>query len=160
RAALVTDGFVEPVFVATPPGDVRAWVVERAGRIRMVANGAIVEPPVLDIRDRVDTEREGGLVGLAFADDWAASRRFYVYYPPGIPGVAARTRDGRIPAFQASGPPPTASAAAEQVLWSQPLPNTIHHGGTIALHGGALFLALGDGGGATSEDGAYDPDDT
>src|SRR5262249_15363300 len=48
----------------------------------------------------------------------------------------------------------------EHVLWSLPLPNTIHHGGTIALRGGALFLALGDGGGATSEDGAYDPDDT
>ena len=162
RARLVVDGLNQPVFVATPRGDDRAFVVERGGRIRIVAGGAIKEPPFLDIHDRVDTEREGGLSGLAFPADYAVTGRFYVYYTYGAPGVADRAMESRISAFQAIGPPATASvanAAQEQVLWSLRLPNTIHHGGTIAIRDGDLFLALGDGGGATSETGAYDPDD-
>jgi len=162
RARLVVGGLNQPVFVATPKGDGRVFVVERGGRIRIVAGGAIKEPPFLDIHDRVDTEREGGLSGLAFPADYAVTGRFYVYYTYGAPGVADRAMESRISAFQAIGPPATASvanAAQEQVLWSLRLPNTIHHGGTIAIRDGDLFLALGDGGGATSETGAYDPDD-
>jgi glucose/arabinose dehydrogenase len=162
RAELVVGGFDQPVFVATPPGDERLFVVERAGRIRIVTGAAIQEPPFLDIRDRVDTEREGGLTGLAFPDDYATTGRFYVYYTHGVPGVADRAMTSRVSAFQAIGAPATASAAnaaQEQVLWSLALPNTIHHGGTIAIRDGDLLLALGDGGGATSEEGAYDPDE-
>ena len=36
--------------------------------------------PFLDISDRVTTGGESGLLSMAFARDYASSRRFYVYY--------------------------------------------------------------------------------
>jgi glucose/arabinose dehydrogenase len=77
---LLLGRFAEPTYVAAPSGDRRRFVVERAGRIRIVQRGRVLGTPFLDISDRVTTGGESGLLSMAFARDYASSRRFWVYY--------------------------------------------------------------------------------
>jgi glucose/arabinose dehydrogenase len=74
-------GFHNPIFVTAPPGDThRLFVVERAGRIRVVKDGKKLGTPFLDISSNVRTDSERGLLSMAFAPDYAKSRRFYIYF--------------------------------------------------------------------------------
>jgi glucose/arabinose dehydrogenase len=77
---LLLGRFDEPTYVAAPRGDKRRFVVERQGRIRVVQGGRVLGTPFLDIPDRVTTGGESGLLSMAFARDYASSRRFWVYY--------------------------------------------------------------------------------
>src|SRR5688500_7753666 len=76
----VADGFENPIFVTSPPGDSRLFVVEQAGVIKIVAAGEVLPAPFLDIRTRVVAGGEQGLLGLAFHPDFARNGRFFVYY--------------------------------------------------------------------------------
>src|SRR5688500_8550971 len=69
----VAEGFNRPLFV-TNAGDDRLFVVEKAGRIRIIENDVVLEPPFLDLTDRVGSDSsEQGLLGLAFAPNFAGS---------------------------------------------------------------------------------------
>ncbi|HZI91680.1 MAG TPA: PQQ-dependent sugar dehydrogenase [Thermoleophilaceae bacterium] len=80
--------FEQPLYVTAPRSEARrVFVVERAGRIRVLRSGRKLERPFLDIRrsvrflDRRDVTRDqGGLLSLAFAPDYHRSGRFYVFY--------------------------------------------------------------------------------
>jgi glucose/arabinose dehydrogenase len=160
---VVPSGLQQPLFLTAPAGDSRLFIVERAGRIRLVQGGSLRQQPFLDLTAKVDTEREGGMTGLAFAPDFAQSGRFFVYYQKGDPILEDREMESVVSSFQVIGPPASATQAdpaSETVLFSLTQPHTIHNGGTIAIRDGWLYLALGDGGGAPpQEDGSYDPDD-
>ena len=72
---------VEPVFI-THSGDNngRLFVVEQTGRIRVIRKGVLQSAPFLDLRSRVSTGSERGLLGLAFHPDYSWNRKFYVNY--------------------------------------------------------------------------------
>src|SRR4051794_22422492 len=73
--------FSSPTYVTAPRGDRhRLFVVQRSGTIVVVKDGHELGTPFLDIRSRVRTEGEEGLLSMAFAPDYASSRRFYIYY--------------------------------------------------------------------------------
>ncbi|MBI2723866.1 MAG: PQQ-dependent sugar dehydrogenase [Chloroflexi bacterium] len=120
----------------------KGGVVYRAS----LAGGA--PTPFLDIRSRLipNPDQEEGLLGLAFAPDFASSRRFYVYYTAGSP------RHNRISRFIAGGA--TADAGSEQVVLDLPekrFPN--HNGGALAFGpDGMLYVGVGDGGGSGDPD--------
>ena len=149
QAQLVASGLTQPLFVAAPVDDARLFVVERAGRIRIVKNGVTQTMPFLNIVARVSAAGEGGLLGLAFPDDYPTSRVFYVYYTDlNHDSVVARFL---VPAAT----PDVADSNSEQLLLfiDQPVdtdgtPFTNHKGGTIAFGpDGFLWFATGDGGG-------------
>ena len=143
----IASGLTEPVFATAPEGDTRLFVVERAGVIKIVANGSVLPTPFLDISPLVSTEDAYGLFGLAFAPDYATSGSFYVYYLNHADlSVVAR--------YQVSANPNVASPASAQILLTVVQPGTDHDGGTIAFSpaDGYLYFALGDGG-----TGPYDP---
>lgn len=79
----IVGGLNQPVFL-TNAGDKRLFVVERSGRIKILKHRKgkwKVAGTFLDIRSKVlDGDWEQGLLGLAFAPDYATSRRFYIYY--------------------------------------------------------------------------------
>jgi glucose/arabinose dehydrogenase len=158
RALPVATGLSAPVFVTAPDGDSRLFVVERAGRVRIVdpQTGVVQEPPFLDIRSRVDTGGEGGLLGLAFAPDFPASGRFYVFY------LDLGSFDSILSRFTlASADDEVANPASEQILLRVDQPASNHNGGTIAFSpaDGMLYLGLGDGGGSNDQfDTAQNPD--
>ncbi|HEX7001832.1 MAG TPA: PQQ-dependent sugar dehydrogenase [Trueperaceae bacterium] len=133
----VADGFSAPVSIANA-GDDRLFVVEQAGTISVLQDGAKVTPPFLDIRDRVASGGERGLLGLAFPSDFADSGLFYVYYTD-------QNGDSVLSRFSSDGQ--AAEPDSEQVLLTQDQPYSNHNGGQLAFGpDGYLYLGLGDGG--------------
>ena len=62
---LTTAELDQPVFVGSPAGDQRLFILERSGEILIYKNGSLLGTPFLSITG-VDTSSEGGLLGLAF----------------------------------------------------------------------------------------------
>src|SRR4029078_5463535 len=56
----VGEDFHNPVYVTSPPGDSRLFVVEQAGRIRVMKNGHPLPVPFLDIASSVRHAGAGG----------------------------------------------------------------------------------------------------
>jgi glucose/arabinose dehydrogenase len=135
-----------PVFVTAPRNDRRLFIVELTGLIRIAnpLNGAINTTPFLDVRSRISTEGEGGLLSMAFDPNFATNGRFYTYF------IEAGTLDSVVARYTL--PQPTAQVASpgtEQVILRVDQPATnLHKGGTIAFSpiDRFLYIALGDGG--------------
>jgi glucose/arabinose dehydrogenase len=124
------------------PGDERhALVVSQAGTIYRVSLDTDEAAPFLDVSDRMLRIRgmEEGLLGLAFAPDYATSGHFYVYYSAGPP------RHSVIARYTATGD--TADHESEQIVLEVPQPFANHNGGALEFGpDGMLYIALGDGG--------------
>ncbi len=81
-------GLTNPIGLANAEdGSHRIFVVEQAGCIRFVLNGTLVGAPCgqagtrfLDIRSKITSGGERGLLGLAFHPDYETNGRFFVYY--------------------------------------------------------------------------------
>ena len=61
--------FNNPIYMTSPPGDPRLFVVERGGTIEVVHDG--VQSQFLDIRDLTTEEGERGLLSMAFDPNYA-----------------------------------------------------------------------------------------
>src|SRR5215211_9374592 len=73
--------FNSPTYITGHEADPkREFVVERAGKIRVIVEGDVKRRPFLDITKRVSTRSEDGLHSVAFAPDYEKVGKFYVYY--------------------------------------------------------------------------------
>ena len=147
-AQTVATGFDQPLFLTSPPGDPRLFVVEKTGRIHIIADGRLLSDPFLDLSTKVSTASEQGLLGLAFHPGFSANHRFFVYFtdPRGTITVA----EG-----QAAAP------ATLRVLLTVPHDQAPNHDGGWLGFGpdGLLYIGTGDGGGAGDRRGnAQNPD--
>ena len=141
--------FDQPVAFAAPRQDRRRqFVVEQGGTIRIIRDGKVLSAPFLDIRDRVVAGGEQGLLGLAFAPDYATSKRFYVYYT--ARGSGANT----LAEFRAASAD-RADPGSARILFAQPDSESNHNGGQLQFGpDGLLYVGLGDGGGGNDQHGA------
>ncbi|WP_229429147.1 sorbosone dehydrogenase family protein [Massilia sp. ST3] len=139
----VAANLANPTWLAAPPGDARLFVLERAGRVRIIQNGAVLATPFLDISARVLTAGEGGLLSLAFDPQFARNGYFYLYYTDPQRNIVVER-------FTASSNPNLADPTSGLPIISIPHPNfTNHFGGQVAFGpDGYLYLGPGDGGGA------------
>jgi glucose/arabinose dehydrogenase len=153
----IASGLTAPV-VVTNAGDARLFVVEQAGRIRVIdEQGRLLPQPFLDLRGQVKLGgSEEGMLGLAFHPDYADNGYFYVNYIIDPGGEQARTRVSR---FEVSDDPNVAAADSERVLMEFTQPFSNHNGGDMHFGpDGLLYIASGDGGSAGDpEDLAQDP---
>ena len=148
RLVEVARGFQQPVHLTAPAGDARIFVVEQAGRVRvMQAGGGIAQRVWLDITDRVGSGGERGLLSLAFHPGFAQNGRFFVNYTD-------RRGDTHVAEFHADPAGASADAASERQLLLVRQPYANHNGGHI-LFGpdGALYVGMGDGGAAADPQG-------
>lgn len=144
RLELFSAGLAAPVGVANS-GDLRLFVLEQAGRIRIVRpDGQVEATPFLDIRDRVDASSfEEGLLGLAFDPMYRVNGRFYVNYTHTTSGE----RRTRISRFTVTANPDVADASSEEILLTVDQPYANHNAGGIAFGPDSLlYIPLGDGG--------------
>ena len=155
----IAAGFDQPVYVAGPAdGSGRLFVVERPGRIRIVAAGAILPRPFLDITPLVQSGgSEQGLLSVAFPPDFPDSGVFYVYY-------TARSDEGvgdnTIARYAVSADDPNlADPESGEVLLAVPDFRVNHNGGQLQFGpDGMLYAGFGDGGGGGDPEGnAQDP---
>jgi glucose/arabinose dehydrogenase len=141
----VAGGFERPVWAGMPGGSQgRLWVMEQAGRVWIVdlADGTRQKEPFLDLRKDVSRKgNEEGLLGLAFAPDFAKTGRYYVNFTD----TEHHTRITRLISANRTTTDP---ATAEIVLrFKQPFEN--HNGGWLDFGpDGMLYIGNGDGGSA------------
>ncbi|MCS7035207.1 MAG: PQQ-dependent sugar dehydrogenase [Saprospiraceae bacterium] len=139
---LWASGFNRPLDIAHC-GDSRLFVVEQRGIIWVLDSAGNRLDTFLNIIARVrSTANEQGLLGLAFAPDYAQSRHFYVNYTRQTDGATVISR------FSVSSANPNrADANSEQILLTQTQPYNNHNGGCIKFGpDGYLYIGLGDGG--------------
>ena len=149
RAHVYASGFASPVaIVQDPTQPLVQFVVEQGGRIRPVRDGERIDTDFLSLAGSVSTGGERGLLGMAFAPDYAASGRFYVNF-------TNTSGDTVVARFRRSADPLRADAgsrfdlrwggAAAPATIAQPFSN--HNGGHLAFGpDGYLYVGLGDGG--------------
>ena len=140
------------------PGDDRLFVIERAGRIKIILpDGTVLPTPYLNITDKVESSSgEQGLLGLTFHPDYANNGYFYINYThTSQPGMTLT----RISRFQVSGDTDVANPDSEDVLLTVDQPEINHNAGGINFGpDGFLYVPLGDGGGGGDQDDiAQDP---
>jgi glucose/arabinose dehydrogenase len=136
----VASGLDFPTSLTSPPQDTRLFVTEKAGAIRVIKDGAVLPAPFLDLTGQVASQAgEQGLLGLAFAADYATSGRFFVHYTDAA-------GDSRISSFRVSADPDRADAASESNALTVSRPGTAHNGGQLVFGpDGYLYIGLGDG---------------
>jgi glucose/arabinose dehydrogenase len=140
--------FAAPLYVTAPPGDRRRiFVVEQAGRIMVVRGGKTLAQPFLDIRSKVTSGGEQGLLSLAFAPDYATSGLFYVYYTEKS-GTESMWEYHRATAD-------TANPGSARLVLRMEDPEPNHNGGLMIFGSDRLmYVGTGDGGGGNDQHGA------
>jgi len=115
----------------------RLYAVEQVGRIRYFVNGKL-GGTFLDIRDRVVSGGEQGLLSLAFHPQYARNHRFYVNYTD-------KSGNTRVTEFRSRNGRAIKSTARQLLFVRQPYSN--HNGGELQFDSsGRLYVGMGDGG--------------
>ena len=139
RLRTIRRGLAAPMQVVARPGDPRLFVVEQAGRIRVLdpSGRRLERTPYLDVRDDVRAGAELGLLTAAFSPD---GRRLVAMWTD-------RNMDTRVWEFPATDERADRAAGRRLLAVDQPYEN--HKGGTLLFDAeGRLLLGLGDGGSA------------
>ena len=148
RGELVASGFTQPLAFVQDPTDQSVFVVvQQDGRVRVLRSGTVQATDYLDLRGVVLNSGEQGLLGLAFAPDYATSGRVFVNFVnlAGHTVIARFTRS-------ASNPLRAEPSSRFDLMWPggqrqiiQPFAN--HNGGNLVFGpDGYLYIGLGDGG--------------
>lgn len=148
----VVSGLDQPVFLTSPAGDSRLFVVEKIGRIRIVTSDVLVATPFLDVTSLVAGGHEGGLLGMAFHPNYDSNGRFYISYTD-------TSGTSQIVEYTVSGDVNVADPLSARGILTVAQPHPNHNGGMILFDAsGSLFFGLGDGGGGGDPlDRAEDP---
>ena len=143
----VVSGLSSPLFVGhAGDGSQRLFIEERAGIIKVLQPGSTVPTVFLDIRTKILSGGERGLLGLAFHPSYGLNRRFFVFY--------TRAGDGAIviAEYKASTANPNVADTAEIVLLTIPHPTNANHNGGMLAFGPDKYLYIGVGDGGSAND--------
>jgi glucose/arabinose dehydrogenase len=145
--------------LVTNDGAGRIFIVEQAGRIRVIAGGKLLAKPFLDISDKLVTTGECGLLGLAFHPRFAENGRFYVNYTDEKIGEVGPTlKQGNklitqkalrtvIAEFTVDKGANVVDPKSERIVMTIDQPYENHNGGMVAFGpDGMLYIGMGDGG--------------
>lgn len=145
RLEPIATGLSQPVGLVAPrDGTGRLFIVEQPGSIRIWKNGGLVRQPFLDLRDRVATGYEMGLLGLALHPQFPRVPRVFVNYTTRTASEGIRTK---IAEFRLGKDANAVDRASERMLLDIPQPYPNHKGGHLAFGpDGFLYIGLGDGG--------------
>ena len=120
----------------------RLYLSEQPGRIRIAEAGKLLAAPLLDIRSRVASGGEMGLLSLAFHPAYPAKPLIYVNYTSEAGGLHTRISE-----FRVDPKADVAAPGSERVLLKIKQPYRNHNGGQIAFgRDGMLYIGMGDGG--------------
>jgi glucose/arabinose dehydrogenase len=147
--------FDNPIFVTSPAGDPRVFVVERPGYIQVIHDGTTSQ--FLDIHTRTTTDGERGLLSMAFDPNYASNGLFYVFYT-GTAADDGQTGLGHVDEYRVSANPNVADPSSRRPVLTISRPSSgasNHNGGQLQFgKDGRLYVSVGDGGtgGSTAPD--------
>jgi len=145
----IANNLDRPVFLThANDGSGRLFIVEQSGTVRILRDGVVSPTPFLDVTSQVTSaDTEQGLLGLAFAPDFATSGRLYVNYTD-VAGDTAIVR------FRVDQDPNRVALNTQEILFNIDQPFGNHNGGWLAFGpDGYLYIATGDGGGSNDQQG-------
>ena len=137
--------FSEPVYVTGAPGDTRrVFVVERRGRVIVLRGGKRLRRPFADlrrqvlVRSREETRDQRGLLSIAFAPDYARTRRLYAFY------VDRRDRIVVDELRRARGSADRVAPSSRRRVLDVGRAGPFHHGGQLQFGpDGLLYVGVG-----------------
>lgn len=141
----IATGFTRPVYLThAGDGSGRLFVVEQAGVMKIIRDGQTSATPFFDIRDRVESGGEKGLLSVVFHPQYKENGRFFVNYTARKNGVLKSV----IAEYRVSSNPDVADRTERVILEiEQPFAN--HNGGLNKFGPDRfLYIGLGDGGAA------------
>lgn len=139
-------------FAAQPPGSSDWYIVEQAGRIRIIRNGAFLSTPFLDITAAMGSNfGERGLLSVAFHPSYAQNGRFFTMATPADNpdgSYAASNADAVVEWKRDPNNPDVAVPTKVRDIVVLPASASNHNGGTIKFGPDKLlYVGTGDGGG-------------
>lgn len=139
--APIAEGLEEPTALASPPGDERLFVLEKAGRVRIIAGGALLDAPALDLTEVIDTRGERGLTGIAFHPEFRDNRKVYLLYET-VAG-ASRLVEYRVSVYNRNRLDPD----SDRLVLEERQQDFFHQGGGLEFGpDGYLWVTFGDDG--------------
>ncbi|RMC37730.1 PQQ-dependent sugar dehydrogenase [Paracoccus alkanivorans] len=137
---VIAEGLENPWGMAQLPDG--SWLVtERPGRLRLIGADGSVSDPIAGVPE-VDGRDQGGLLDVAIADDFSATRQIWLSFSQPREG-------GRTATAVATGSLSADGAAIEdaEVIWQQEpaWDSTKHYGSRLVFDGqGGLFVTTGE----------------
>lgn len=163
----VADGFSRPVKAVTAPGiNGSIFVVEQAGRIIRVDLTSREKTEFLDTQSSIFADaNEAGLLGLAFHPNFENNGLLYTYqsertadHPNTDFSLASRNHVSVIVEYRVNDPSCNSTPIRLREILTVDQPRGNHNAGDVAFGpDGMLYIALGDGGGASDEGTGNDP---
>ncbi|HXQ38944.1 MAG TPA: PQQ-dependent sugar dehydrogenase, partial [Anaerolineales bacterium] len=142
----VISGLSQPVFIThADDNSNRLFIIERAGKIRIVKNNALLPTPFLDMQSIVNSVgSEEGLLALAFHPQFESNGYFYTVHTNSSGSIAL----SRFTASPSNTDQASFGSRTELLVIPHPT-NRNHNGGTLAFGpDGYLYWSTGDGGGS------------
>ncbi len=142
-AERIVFGLTQPLYLTHAPGDFnRLFVLEKAGRIKIIENGVVLPTPFLNITSIVNSSTlEFGLLGMAFHPQYHQNGYFFLNY-------IALNGDSVIARFRVTANPNVADPASRETVLYLAQPSSNHRGGWLDFGpDGYLYCTFGDGGG-------------
>ena len=132
----------QPLAMMQAPGDDSRWfVLEKTGAVRVFANTPNVTTATTFLSLTVNSNSEGGVLGMAFHPSWATNHQAFVSFTEGSPMVSVIAR------FTSNDTGATLNASTRQDILTLNQPFDNHKGGNIAFGpDGDLYAGFGDGG--------------
>ena len=166
---VIASGFNTPVGVAWAP-DGRLFVIEKDGLLRVVPPGGSTPTTILDISNRVNSNHDRGLLGIALDSDFANNRYVYLLYTYELQPLIADSNGPMVSRLERVTVSPTNVVSAPTVLLGSqvsgvcPTPsnsvdcipsNSLSHsiGSVRSAPDGTLWVGSGDG----ADFGTVDP---
>lgn len=147
----VSERLTDVPFLATDvefSPDGRLFALDQRGNVWIVENGTLSSTPFLTLK--VSSDRERGLLGIAFHPDFASNRTFYLFYTTG-PGSKAYSGSpkNRLSKFTVNiRNPNMVEEGSEKILLDNIASDAgMHNAGALKIGpDGKLYIATGDGG--------------
>ncbi len=144
QLVMIADDINSPVAIThAKDGSSRVFVLEQQGVIRVIDNQQLQTQAFLDIRHKVKSRGEKGLLGLAFHPRYKQNGRFFLNYTADRNGLTTVIAEYRIDKHG------IVNTANEISLFEVKQPWGNHNGGHLAFGpDGYLYIGMGDGGSA------------
>ncbi|WP_298861177.1 PQQ-dependent sugar dehydrogenase [uncultured Sulfitobacter sp.] len=114
-------------------------VTERSGALRLVSGGK-AGPPIKGVPE-VLAQRQGGLLDVALAEDFATSRVIFLTYAKPMAGGMSATAAARA-VLSADGT--SLSELRDVFVQDPPSPNAMHFGSRVVPQGDYLYITTGE----------------